>query len=295
MARSKSSTSSGVNIPDLMEVICDYRKEAFPFEKYVALMTFSTWLHAPIEPEIVLQSRIIAAALVMLSMNNGRLPILTSERKATIDAIVKNAFQPLDAAEALVDRCISGTFWEGIEGQRALYDASAVAAFIIRCPPAGVGDAKKRPSVNKALFFIDEGGFTGDAFNEEEDRNEPYTVAPATVKKGWGSSAVASPFWLAADRLKVYSIAHLAPDDEGSILKASDLLGDTTRIRQYFGSARYIQEALLKRLDKASRKRFHFVQFPKSIALHPVEPRPFNAAQLEIIKGYKAKFLAGGI
>jgi hypothetical protein len=289
MARSKASTSSDVDIPDLMEVVCDHRKEAFPFEKYVALMTFSTWLRAPRQPEIVRQGRIIAVALLMLSIDNGQLPVSVSQRKSTIDAIATSAFPLLDAADALVNRCLGGTFGEGFAEERALYDAAALAAFILRCP-LGMS-----PSVNKALYFIDEGGFTGDAFNEEEDKGERYVVSPATIKKGWSGSAIASPFWLAADRLKAWSIGYLAPDDEEALLKTKDLLSDTSRIREYFGSARYLQESLLSRLDKSSRKNFRFVQFPKSIALHPVEPRPFNAAQLEIIKGYKAKFLAGGI
>jgi hypothetical protein len=288
MARSKSSNTSAVDIPDLMKVICGFRAEAFPFERYVALLTFGTWLHASEQPDVVRQARLIAAGLLMTAIHSGRLAVPPSERHATINAITSNAFHPLDAADALVNYLIVGTFQEVFEQDRALGDAAAVAAFIIRCL------LEMRPSVNKALFFIDEGGLTGDAFNVgEEDRNERYTVSPATIKKGWAWAARASPFWGAADYLKVYSIGELPPDDGASISKASDLLGDIPRIRQYFGTARSIQELLVDRLGERSRDRYHFVHFPSSIILHSYEPRPFRTAQLDFIKRYRApKFLS---
>ena len=285
MAHPKPAVSSGVDIPDLIEVICGYRKELFPFEKYVALMAFSTWLRAPVLHEIVLQSKIVAAALMMLSINNGQVPVSAAKRKPTTDAISTKAFRPLDAADALVNRVLTGTFREMFDARRELFDAGAVAAFIIRCP------LELKPSINKALFFIDEGGFIGEIHSYETGDNVNYAASYATVKKSWGLCAIASPFWLAAEFFSLWSIAELAPDDRASILKARNLLDDTQRIGQYFARARFIQD-LCKRLDKSIRNKIAFVQFPKSVAICEDIPDSFNADQLELIKRYRApKFI----
>ena len=41
------SKEATIDVGDLMLVACGHRPETFPFERYVALMTFSTWLHFP--------------------------------------------------------------------------------------------------------------------------------------------------------------------------------------------------------------------------------------------------------
>jgi hypothetical protein len=75
-------------------------------------------------------------------------------------------------------------------------------------------------------------------------------------------------------------------------IEANKLFRDSTRLRQYFGLARYIQEGLLERLDKKSSERFSFVKFPDCIAPNVINHRPFDAGQIEIIKKYRApKFL----
>jgi hypothetical protein len=282
MPRLTSANSSDIDVPDLMSVLCDFRKERFPFEKYVSLMTFSTWLHVPEHPNIVAQSRITAVALVLLSVNAGSLAVPTSKRQSTIEAICASAFDAVDAATVLVNRAVPSTFEAGFEGERGLYDAAAVAAFIIRCP------MEMKPSVNKALFFIDEGGFTGDAFNDESDKDQRYTVAPATVKKGWSMAAIATPFWLSADRLKLTSIGDLPPDNEMSIQKAGELLADPAQMQKYFGTARFIQDQLMQRLRDSVRHKLQFVRFSDTIAINEIPSRPFNSTQLDIIRKYRA-------
>jgi hypothetical protein len=190
-------------------------------------------------------------------------------------------------AYALVNRCVNGTFQEAFEMDNELADSAAIAAFIVRCP------SEMRPSINKALFFIDAGGFTVDLLTVEEAIERRYTVSPATIRKAWASCAASATFTLAADRLDIEFISKLAPDDETSISEASKILDDLPRARRYFGGARYIQEILLTRLDVNSRKKINFLTFPDCIQVHAIEPRAFNAAQLDIIKRYRApKFLA---
>jgi hypothetical protein len=97
-----------INVGQLIEIICGYREETYPFEQYVCFLTFSTWLHTAADPELVHLARITAAGLVMLTIDKGGLAVSPSERQATIDAIAKRAFQPLDAADAIVNRCLYG-------------------------------------------------------------------------------------------------------------------------------------------------------------------------------------------
>jgi hypothetical protein len=98
MRQPKSISSPVVDIPHLMEVICGYQKEVYPFERYVAMLTFTTWLHSPAQAEIALQARVVAAALVIQAIHNGRLPVSPKQREAKINSIADRAFRPLDAA-----------------------------------------------------------------------------------------------------------------------------------------------------------------------------------------------------
>jgi hypothetical protein len=166
----------------------------------------------------------------------------------------------------------------------SLFHASSITAFIVRCP------LELKPSVNKAVFFIDEGGYSDayDIVNYKDDRAKPYKASHQTLRRGWISSATSSPFVVAAHRLNMTSIIELAPDYDDSIPQSRRLLGNTTKLRRFFGLARFIQEQLLKRLDKSSRKRFKFCQFPDNISPYEIKPHPFDSRQLGIIGGYEA-------
>jgi hypothetical protein len=105
MARSKPATSAGIDVADLMEVICGYRKEAFPFEKYVAIMTFSSWLYSS-DLEFNHQARIIATALLIRAIHRGALKVDVGERQSTIDRISKLAFINTEVADVMVGRAL---------------------------------------------------------------------------------------------------------------------------------------------------------------------------------------------
>jgi hypothetical protein len=113
-------------------------------------------------------------------------------------------------------------------------------------------------------------------------------VSPATLKTGWSAAAITTPFWLAADRLKLTSIGDLPPDGGMSIRKADELLADPAQMQKYFGTARFIQDLLKQRLHESVGDKFQFVRFPDTIAVSEIASRPFNATQLDIIKRYRA-------
>jgi hypothetical protein len=148
-------TSEDIDIGKLIDVICKYRKERYRFERYVALLTFSSWLHAPKRPHVVDHARVVAAARVIVEINTPALSISVKQRPAAIDAIARNEFSPIRVANALVFVPLGRSFVDLFRGDRALTVVSAIAAFILRYP----SEEKKRPSLNKAVSFISKGGF----------------------------------------------------------------------------------------------------------------------------------------
>jgi hypothetical protein len=101
MASATASNSQDVDIPDLIKVICDYRTERYPYERYVALPTFSMWLSAPKVPETVRLAATVFAARVILAIHRGEIEHSESLRQGAIDEVVKHAFSALDAAEVV--------------------------------------------------------------------------------------------------------------------------------------------------------------------------------------------------
>jgi hypothetical protein len=51
-----SEEPQDIDVGQLMEVICGYRKERYRFERIVSLMTFSGWLRWPKDTEILRRS-----------------------------------------------------------------------------------------------------------------------------------------------------------------------------------------------------------------------------------------------
>jgi hypothetical protein len=277
-----------VDLPRLIEVICGFKDERYPFEKHVALMTLSVWLLIPKEEGCVRQAGLISAASVIWAINNGKLGVPSSKTQSVIDRIAETMFPPLEVADALVNRF-------EIDTDDLIY-ANFITAFIFRCPK------ELNPSVNKALFFMKNGGFTEELNDPGDDI--PATISPATLKVGWRACAASSPFAYVAllrkrldaipsdlkgdELLTLPEIMDLEIDEEDGVLEAGRILQDVPRLREFFGYARYIQDVLLERLQGTSIKKIPFVEFPDTIQPLVIEPRPFSPAQLEIIKSYHA-------
>jgi hypothetical protein len=277
-----------VDLPRLIEVICGFRKERYPFEKYVALLTFSVWLLIPKEDDCVRRAELISAASVILAINNGKLGVPSSKKHSVIDRIAKTMLPTLKVADALVNRF-------EIDSD-AVMDSNFIASFIFRCPK------ELNPSVNKALYFMKKNGFTEELNRPGDDT--PGTMSPATLKEGWSTCAASSPFAYVAllrkrldvippdvegdELLTLPEIMDLEIDEEDGVLEAGRILQDVPRLREFFGYARYIQDVLLDRLHESSIKKIPFVEFPDTIQPLVIEPRPFSPAQLKIIGGYHA-------
>jgi hypothetical protein len=278
-----SSQSSETDVGQLMEIICGIREEQYAFEKYVALLTFSTWLGWPFAPNVVEFAEIVAAARVILAIDDGEIKVPKAQRQQVIESISRQVFKPLSVASALAEPCLEIRFRAASEEfNLSLWNVAAIAAFFMKCPE------EMKPSVNKAFFFIDEGGFKDALQIERGGQYKPYKVAPASLKKSWGSLAVTSPFALSAIHQSIEVIFNLPPDGDSSIKEARTLLKKPEMLKRYFGYARFIQDILIHNLHQVSRDKFMFIQFPKSIPIHAVEPVPFDSDQLSIIKRYKA-------
>lgn len=268
MNRKDKPDPKHVDVPRLMEVICELKSEKYLFEKIVSLLTFSTWLMIPKESEYVRRAELVSAASVILAVRNGQLSVPSSKRTPVVERIAKSHFSTSRVAEALVDRFEISDI--------SFADAGFIAAFIARCPK------EYKPSANRALAFVQKGGFADDL----EMLADEATLSHQTLKNGWKDCAASSPFSVVAPRLKMTAIEELEVDDKDSVAKAREILQDTTALRQFFGAERYVQDVLIERLHESSLQKIPFVKFPDSIPAHVIEPRPFSPAQLQIIKSY---------
>jgi hypothetical protein len=241
---------------------------------FLRSLTLSTWLHAPTRPLVVNHARLVAAARVIVEINTPALSIPVKERPAAIKATASKEFHPLSVANALVFLPLGRSFIDLFQGDRAFNVVSAIAAFILRYP----SEEKKRPSLNKAVFFISKGGFG------KTENAKGFIRSPAPLKKAWATSAIVSSFALAAHRLDFHDIVNLAPDDDPTIDDATELLNNISQLRRYFGGARAFQEALLARIELPNRR--DFVEFSDRVKSYSVSHPPFSSDQLELIKKY---------
>jgi hypothetical protein len=268
--------SSDVDIADLMEVICDCRKEAFPFEKYVSIMTFSTWLHWPNSQDVVSQARLVAAGSIIRAIRSNTLKTPDDDSEKVIMTIANTLLRPEAVADALVKRAMIGSYQENIDFQfSALSDVDGIVSFFLRCPVAD------KPSLNKALFFIEEGGYV-----DEESPSDK--AVSATLKTSWKNFAVVAPFSFAAGFWELDELLELAPDNDSSIFEAGKLLIKINSLRRYFGTVRYVQDILLERLDPKTLIWLKFVKFPDCIKSRRTPFRPLFPDQMAILKRYHA-------
>ena len=55
-------TNTRINLTDLVQLVCGDRVENFPFERHIAIMTFSVWLWHRDQLPVVEYGKLIAAA-----------------------------------------------------------------------------------------------------------------------------------------------------------------------------------------------------------------------------------------
>lgn len=268
MAKRRPPSFRHVDVADLITLICGYREEAFPFERPLALLTFGLWALWPNQPEIVQHGRLVGAAMLLRLAQQGALAADEQDRQARIETFWNQAMRPEEVTEALIDPPLLGPFRESVELQEdELWYASETAFFLVRCPE------ELHPSINKAQFFSDEGGFEN-------------KISISSMKTYWARFAVATPFMVAQEYKEVQLIG-LPPDDPKAVLKAVKLSQSVDRLRDLFGAAKYIQGIILKRLEPSARRRVRFT-FPDAVKEHPIEIEPLEEDQIEIVRRYRA-------
>jgi hypothetical protein len=264
------------NITDLIDVICAHRRERFPFERHIALITFSTWLHWPQNPRVVNQGKLIAAALVVDAIRKGSLGLSNDQKQSARHEIESKLLAPAAVANVLLNRAHVGSYREEFDIQLPEFDdVSGIVGFLLRCP------VELKPSLNKARFFIDAEGYA-----DEDSPNAK--VSPATLKKSWVAFAIVSPFIFSAEYWNHRFLLNLAPDDAASISKASKFLRDAKRIDRFFGFALHVQRTIVNRLDPTTLRWLKFVNFPRAIKPYISKLYPLEPHQVEIVQKYRA-------
>jgi hypothetical protein len=267
-------TTTRINLTDIVQLVCGDRVENFPFERHIAIMTFSVWLWHRDQLTVVEYGKLIAAAKVITEINRKSRKRRGPERAQTARTIFETVATPERTAELLLQNPMMGSFRDDMnfEVTEVTYggdEAAAVAMFLLRCPTG------QKPSLNKAFFFLSEGGFG-------------YKTSIATLKKYWAKFAPISPFVIGAKTLNMTKMFNLPPDGETSFQDATKLLQNDGKLRDYFGVSRYVQEKILTVIGRQILKRIDFITFPRSIEPRTFEFEPLGSEQLQLLATYRA-------
>lgn len=253
-----------IDVTDLIQVLCNLRAEHFEFERHVALRTFSAWISWPTEPEVINQAWIVSAGLVLRMILKNDLPLASSRKAHCVADLKERAMRSADLAETLTNAPLKDRFCVAIEEMFGPTDVAQAVEFLLRCP------AELKPSLNKAIYFMKEGGF-------------PLKCSPATLKTSWNKYLPSAPF-----KFVEFPDHRFQPDDTRYTDESVVLLNDETRLRRYFAEAKFVQEQLMDRLDNITLSRFTFVDFPAGIASAPIEIEPYPPQKIALIKSYRA-------
>jgi hypothetical protein len=257
------------NISDLISLICNLRKEAYGFERHLALLTFGLWMTEPNDLAFLKHGRLIGAAQIVRSIGKAQLASASWKR------FIEREFSSDCVTTALISPPIIGPLKDEIEARQSEADlVRGIVETLLSAPTPK--DPARRPSLNKAMHFILNGGFGPD-----------YKASPATIKRQWVRYVTTTPFLLAEEEMNLGIIA-VAPDADIWLRSINKLLQKPYLLREYFGVTLGIQNALIFKLDPVSRRRFHFVTIPAEIEQIECEYQPFNAEQQKIYDSYRA-------
>jgi hypothetical protein len=79
-----------IDVGHLIDVICQFTQEEYPLQRYVAILTFSTWLVWPFAI-VVEYGETAAIARVILEISRGRIKV----PKDSQDRIIGGNYSPL--------------------------------------------------------------------------------------------------------------------------------------------------------------------------------------------------------
>ena len=103
-------TTTRINLTDLVQLVCGDRVENFPFERHIAIMTFSVWLWHRDQLPVVEYGKLIAAAKVITEINRGARKRRGPERAQTARTIFEAVATPERTAELLLQNPMMGSF-----------------------------------------------------------------------------------------------------------------------------------------------------------------------------------------
>lgn len=257
---------------DAIAVITGHRKQRAPMERELALFGFITWMLFPNRMDFVHTAQVAGAASYYLSMS----PVQRTNLARNNPYFSQETF-----ARTLLTFPLGDAFRMEFENA---YNETAnifeIMEFFMICP------GEQRPSLLKALHFIEQGGFVADDVAESEKHQ--FKRSAATLKKTWVNQVVAGPFIWAANSLEIDRLMGLSPDKAKAIAEAKRFLARRHVILNFFGLARFCQERLISRLDERSRARFHFVKFPPNVLSLECEFPDLDAVQMAVLKKYRA-------
>ena len=108
-------TNTRINLTDLVQLVCGDRVENFPFERHIAIMTFSVWLWHRDQLPVVEYGKLIAAAKVITEVNRGARNRRGPERAQTARTIFEAVATPERTAELLLQNPMMGLFRDDMD------------------------------------------------------------------------------------------------------------------------------------------------------------------------------------
>ncbi|MEY9161661.1 hypothetical protein [Bradyrhizobium japonicum] len=254
------------NPTDAIAVLTGGRREHFGKERETALVGFIAWMCYPKNPKLIAAAQAIGAANYFLnSKDDTRLPRSNPH------------FSQATFASTLIDYPLDAFFKELDLEFDDLQNITEIVNFFMMCPD------EQKPSLLKAIYFIDEGGFVPSDVRLEERRK--YKRSAATLKNSWRKLAVAAPFIWAASLDDFKIIFDLSPASPKMVKASRKLLSHRSALLDFFGKARFCQEHLLSRY---SPRTFQFIKFPSSVQSEPVQSEALDRAGIELIRSYRA-------
>ncbi|MEH2548690.1 hypothetical protein V1283_005335 [Bradyrhizobium sp. AZCC 2262] len=225
----------------------------------------------PTRPQTIRTAQIIGAANYFIHLPKTR-------RASLVQA--NPYFAQAAFAKTLLKFPLGDTFSMEFESAfNELANISELIEFFMICP------IEQKPSLLKALHFIEQGGFVPDDVIESD--RDAYIRSRSTLKVSWVNYAISGPFVWSAMQSKYEFITRLSPDLKSTINRVEQFLAKKSKVMEFFELARFCQTRLISRLDKRSRSRFRFLKFPPNVAQVDVELLELDSAQTAILKRYR--------
>lgn len=256
------------DVSKFIALLVDGKSEAHPFEKHIALCMLCTWLYDPDDADVLTQASIVSAANFFCRCKDDRAQQIPLSKQ--------------QLASALADPPLATDFNSYFEGlQSSMHSITEIVSFFIFCPD------HVSPSLNKAFYFIEQGGFM-DKGQPPEDQRELLKLRrrKSTLKALWKQRAHTAAFIWAAN-FTLPELLELSPDDADILKTTERILRKPERLRRYFQTVRWCQTRLHDCLEPAVRRKITLHEFPDTLLSSRPNVGKFDAEQLRILSSYR--------